>query len=111
MARYIDMDKLLQDMCASHHLRIFSRNDADDMFEKMVEITQRQPTADVVEVKHGEWLKTEEPLGYRDVDCIECSACHDSWVIDEDFDFEDHKQYWKYCPNCGAKMDGRGGSK
>lgn len=52
-------------------------------------------------VVHGEWLQTKEPLGWRDVDCIECSACHESWIVDEDWCFEDYP--WKYCPNCGAK--------
>lgn len=58
-----------------------------------------------VEVKHGKWLQTKEPLGYRDVDCIECSACHDSWVLDEDCDIEDYRTDWNFCPNCGARMD------
>ena len=66
------------------------------------------PTADVAEVRHGKWLQTTEPLGYRDVDCVECSVCHDSWVVDEDFDFETCEEYWNYCPNCGAKMDVKG---
>lgn len=65
-----------------------------------------KPKADYVEVKYGKWLKTTEPLGYRDVDCIECSVCHDSWVVDEDFDFDDCKENWSFCPNCGAKMKG-----
>ena len=65
------------------------------------------PAADVVEVRHGKWLKTEEPMGWHDVDCIECSACHGSWVIADDVSFEDYVEGWKYCPNCGAKMDGK----
>lgn len=58
-----------------------------------------------VEVKHGEWLQTKEPLGWKDVDCVECSVCHDSWVLDEDYDIEDYRMYWSFCPNCGARMD------
>ena len=60
---------------------------------------------DIKPVKHGEWLQTIEPLGWQDVDCVECSACQYSWICDEDFDFEFCKEQWKYCPNCGAKMD------
>jgi hypothetical protein len=62
--------------------------------------------ADYVEVKHGYWKQTKEPLGVHDVDCIECSVCGESWVVDEDFDFEDCTKNWSFCPNCGAKMDG-----
>lgn len=63
------------------------------------------PAADVSPVRHGRWLHTEEPLGWQDVDCMECSACHDSWVIGEDYCFDD-MPLWNYCPSCGAKMDG-----
>ena len=58
-------------------------------------------------VKHGKWLQTEEPLGYSNVDCVECSVCHESWVIDEDFDFDVVKMFWNFCPNCGAKMESK----
>lgn len=62
------------------------------------------PAADVSQVRHGRWLHTEEPLGWKDVDCMECSACHDSWVIEEDYCFDD-MPLWNYCPSFGAKMD------
>lgn len=108
MAEYIERDKTLQDMHGSHSTPIFigHKTDEDIMFERMCGIVMEQPTADVVEVRHGEWLQTKEPLGWNDVDCIECSACHDSWILGEEFDLEDYKYYWKYCPNCGARMEG-----
>ena len=60
--------------------------------------------ADVAPVRHGRWVKTKEPLGCYDVDCVSCSVCNESWVVDEDtgFDFLD---IWKYCPSCGTAMD------
>lgn len=46
------------------------------------------PAADVVEVKHGEWIDRDEKTW--------CSNCDAS-----------NKQYKPpYCPHCGAKMDG-----
>lgn len=103
MAEYIEREALYQAITKLPNVGGCSSIDRES-----VEIAIMQaPEADVVEVKHGEWLQTKEPLGYKDVDCIECSACRDSWVIDEDFDFEFHKQYWNYCPNCGARMDGK----
>ena len=65
-----------------------------------------KPIADYVEVKHGYWKQTKEPLGVHDVDCIECSVCGESWILDEDWSFEEHTEYCHYCINCGAKMDG-----
>ena len=65
------------------------------------------PTVDAVEVVHGRWMKTKEPLAWEDVDAIECSNCYESWLSDEDDSF-DYLEHWHYCPNCGAKMDGVG---
>ena len=56
---------------------------------KMVSFPEYTPSADVAPVRHGRWLHTEEPLGWKDVDCMECSACHDSWIIEEDYCFDD----------------------
>ena len=54
--------------------------------------------------KHGRWLKTKEQLGWNEVDAVECSECHESWLGDEDDTF-DYLEHWFYCPNCGAIMD------
>ena len=62
-------------------------------------------TVEAVEVVHGRWMKTKEPLGWQEVDVVECSICHESWLGDEDDSF-DYLEHWHYCPNCGAKMDG-----
>lgn len=50
------------------------------------------PAADVVEVKHGYWRKM-----YDKAPRYVCSACNHLF---------NNKEY-KFCPNCGAKMDGR----
>ena len=54
--------------------------------------------------KEGERKHTEEPMGWHDVDVAECSACGESWVIDDDLDIELILDYWHYCPHCGAYM-------
>ena len=38
--------------------------------------------ADVQEIKHGEWIETQEPLGWCDVDCSENGEIHNTqyWV-------------------------------
>ena len=59
------------------------------------------PAADVVERKTGKWCADYD--GYADgepvYDMWWCSACG------EYFDEWDDRPTWKYCPNCGAKME------
>lgn len=60
-------------------------------------------TADVVEVKYGEWLPIVIQDNYLDppyCDTIKCSECGET----SDVSFHDAK----YCYMCGAKMDGGG---
>lgn len=55
-------------------------------------------TADVEEVKHGEW-KTPTTIGGRAFNVPHCSVCNGiPCGVDENT---------KYCPHCGAKMDGK----
>ena len=54
---------------------------------------KRAPTVDAVEVVHGRWeryIDEEEDVHY-----YTCSACNYMAI-----------PRYKYCPNCGAKMDG-----
>ena len=58
-----------------------------------------QNKADVVEVRHGVWLPPST-VAFTQV----CSCCEDYVFLDK---FGQAQEY-KYCPNCGAKMDGKG---
>lgn len=56
------------------------------------------PAADVVEVRHGAWVGD----AFCDVlTCKECSYEHALYVLGK-------LSATNYCPNCGAKMDGKG---
>lgn len=57
--------------------------------ESVIEYVEALPTADVVEVRHGEWINGV--TGYT------CSVC----------DKQEPTNRFLYCPNCGAKMDKR----
>ena len=58
------------------------------------------PSVDAVEAVHGRWISKEcKPhLIYK------CSECGDVWSYGAIIQM-------KYCPNCGAKMDGDGNDK
>ena len=56
------------------------------------------PAADVAPVVHEKWLLDRWPRWQH----RECSRC--KIMIPRTKEVAD--QYWQYCPNCGAKMDG-----
>ena len=92
MARYVDTEKA----------RIYV---SDFVCEELKKI----PSADVVEVKHGEWIKHSPDVaamrafhklgigkGMGENSIFWTCSCCDSWGT----------LTWNYCSNCGAKMDG-----
>ena len=100
MPRYIDTDKI-----GYHFLRVVGHSEPE-MFVTEFEINAI-PAADVVEVKHGKWevlshgltLNNVEgalPLSYQLRQCSECE------YVTVAARAETHK----WCPHCGAIMDG-----
>ena len=67
------------------------------------ELIDEAPTIDVVPVKRGEWVEYPYCLCYEgalteeDIACSSCGAVFN--VIDN------CTETFKYCPNCGARMD------
>ena len=64
------------------------------------EFAENIPAADVAPVKHGHWVSLDDYF-----EDAQCSECGDALVIG-DCSFNDFCECYKYCPNCGAKMDG-----
>ena len=89
MSRYIDADELLKRL-------------PDDLPYKasVRRVLMQAPDADVVEVRHGEWIEKDD--GWDGV-LYTCSACGCDWTTIDGTPFENNM---RYCPECGAKMDG-----
>ena len=66
--------------------------DADAITMNGVKILNQFPSSDVEPVKHGRWVCGD----YYDVGDV-CSEC--------DWDSQMICSSYRYCPNCGAKMD------
>ena len=67
----------------------------------MEEVGKIKPV-DAVEVVHGRWVKKwhgNDLIGHEYEECSVCGSC----II------SDTEKFWdcNYCPNCGAKMDGK----
>lgn len=58
------------------------------------------PTVDAVEVVHGHWKK--DPSGYGFWICSACGFVSEASAAD---------MLYKFCPVCGAKMDGKDGDQ
>lgn len=86
MARYIDAERLcrgLRDMASVQY------PDKQNTILGVVSTIENTPTADVVEVRHGEWKIN--PDGYYPY-CSSCGTEPENGVMSN------------YCPNCGVKM-------
>lgn len=98
MAEYIERERLLKKFCTHCYGEDTCDTDCMD-----IRIIKSIPSADVVPVKHGKWIKNEG-IGCRGVGW-HCSVCkeNDVWAF---LDKSEKTQDDLYCPNCGAKMDG-----
>lgn len=88
---YIDRDDLVR------NLDKFAPEHYNALINMLI---MKQPAADVVEAKHGEWIATE---AYPHWFC--CSVCHRKFVPNDEW-IDRYNIPINYCPNCGAKMDG-----
>lgn len=118
MSRYIDADVTLETLkeflIKTATNNVGYKRDVDEVCKDIADNRlsvwmEYVPTADVVEVVHGEWIKTTIPEWcgtdelhrsiYRDREIVKCSECgNPSPVYNIEFEF---------CPRCGAKMDGK----
>ena len=70
--------------------------------ERQLRTIRELPAADVAEVVHGEWLRYDDD--WDSLTTIQCSLCSEEWCFETDDDVS--LLNYKYCPNCGARMDG-----
>lgn len=87
--RLIDADALIQ---KRNHAKAY----AQDMYVIGQGYVMDAPTIDAVPVVRGEWI--ENPTK----DSVLCSCCHADWNL-----FDNDTYRFCYCPNCGAKMEGK----
>lgn len=112
MSRYINADRLEECMrivkkANKDSVEFNKRCRATDVFLDIWDMIKEQPTADVLEKVHGEWSpRTNLPKQ----EIFICSVCggwaYSPWIGSR----KNPKPNWckyKYCPNCGAKMDER----
>lgn len=112
MAEYIEKDEALaiienkqREICPMGR---YSRNsvygsdrETFDDWQEILDEIDAIPAADVAPVRHGRWLTWEEQFpahipSKKSGLGVFCSTCH-----------KHADNMYDYCPNCGAKMDGK----
>ena len=103
--RLIDANALM-DVIRQHEYRLATKQGSIDygMFTLGIQqAVDEQPTVDAVEVVHGRWEEMHYEGGILDgTNFDRCSVCGYERVFDDPA----LKTAFKYCPNCGAKMNG-----
>lgn len=96
MHRYIDADELLE---------LYDINDLEEdgnwkiPLEVVKQNIKDMPTADVEPVRHARWEDIEQHSWSVNLAC-RCQIC--GWLVN----YTQSKAF-AYCPNCGARMDGK----
>lgn len=69
--------------------------------DRSITLIEEVPSADAQPVRHGKWQITEAyPHN------VYCSECHSKFAQTHWAVWEDKSLPRKFCPNCGARMDG-----
>ena len=101
MAKYIHSGNFARRVCNFQGIDEHSAN-------AVVHLLYIEPTADVVEVKHGEW-KDKYGEKYHNKLYV-CSLCGEKalWglYMNDLYQTKERQILSDYCPHCGAKMDG-----
>ena len=97
MGKYINIEEVERIIRNDVPLKLLMTNSLNCAVKNGIEIAEiiskKAKPADVAEVKHGFW----EQGDYYDMGDV-CSECQ--------YDSCQQPCHYRYCPNCGTKMDG-----
>lgn len=104
MRRYIDADKLMEQVAKKKPevAKVRYIEGFNDAIMRVRSIIHSASTADVVEVRHGEWIFDFTLNGD---DFYKCSVCGRQEVLNGLCNDRNITTHLPYC-HCGAKMDG-----
>lgn len=104
MAEYIEREALKDIFCDACSTKTRYKRTVEQCRNKIdtdgnkcfkMRLIDQAPTADVVEVRHGEWIYKRGEYS------LSCSLCGEIGCKDSSCETP-------YCPNCSAKMDRKG---
>lgn len=109
MAEYIEREALIKRLEASPLIKNYLiMRGSQNLINGIFDLIKRQPTADVVEFRHEKW-ETEEVT--QEWDKVQKFAHFHNNPNCKFFYSDEAPRGHDYCPNCGAKMDGKDGEE
>ena len=106
MAEYIEREALINQIRLMVNRSSVGETSLNDISAKTIcGLILEAPTADVVEVKHGEW---GHKYSLHKIVCLNCGTPRPYQKTKRGYHLA-----WdsNYCPNCGAKMDLKEGAE
>lgn len=98
--RLIDADVLLDNI---HERKLNTCNGSLSCIQ-MERMVNRIPAIDPASLmKHGKWIQVDGQE--KPCDEWDCSSCNERRTYLVEMSKEEMNEYYRYCPNCGAKMD------
>ena len=94
------MSKLIDEQAAYDVLTDYYHHSTDTQHAALREALGRVESVDAVPVVHGRWK--EDPSGYGFWICSHCGFVSEASGADI---------LYRYCPHCGARMDGKDGDR
>ena len=89
--RLIDADALKEKFTGRGDDELDGYDFQEFLDDHVIPVIENAPTIEVESIKRGKWVLNDRHI-------YECSECG---LIPT----QEEKDYWHYCPNCGAKMD------
>ena len=99
MKEYISKDRVRQFVCG-HCNEVCSEEPCEPRDCDWMAFIDKEPAADVAEVRHGRWICINKRYGE-----YECSVCHGMDSNCSDYYGIHAVTEQEFCPSCGAKMD------
>ena len=97
MDEYIEREALLREIERREALMVGDKLVSVDAMKSFI---KNRPAADVAPVRHGQWEDRDDGFGGT---YYHCSVCGEDWCT---IDGTPAENGMRYCPQCGARMDG-----
>ena len=98
MKKLVELDAALEGLENLNAVSFYEANEhSKEAYMETKDMLKALPTVDAVPVVHSEWIpkeKADTPYWLE----MECAKCGFSVIVNDAL-------YFKFCPNCGAKMN------